>query len=216
LAQLWIQVVGSKNAGKTSLLEDVVRELVRRGRSVCYVKHRHEDARLDASDTDTSRMMEAGASAAVLVGSNSTIIFRGTDEESLARVAQRDSLPGDIVLAEGWKSVPGAKIVLTGGDLDITAMENVVAVVGEAPPTFTGSTIDRDDIGAICDAIERTSASGGGNEWRTSLLIDGREVPLNAFVQDVFASGVLGMSLALQGVEDAGTLELRCVRKKGR
>jgi hypothetical protein len=45
--------------------------------------------------------------------------------------------------------------------------------------------------------------------------VDGREVPLNAFVQDILASGVLGMSSALQNVEGGETLELTCRRRRG-
>ena len=47
----WIQVVGSKKSGKTSLLEGLTRELVRRGRTVCFIKHTHEHPVLDGADT---------------------------------------------------------------------------------------------------------------------------------------------------------------------
>lgn len=206
--------MGAKKTGKTALLEGVTRELARRGRSVCYVKHRHEDARLDGTDTDTSRMMNAGASASVLVGDTFTVVFRGSEEEPLARVALRDSLPGDVVLVEGFKSVSGSKIVVSGGDLDVESLDGVLAVIGDAPPGFKGLTFESNDIASVCDFIEKTADAGDGDRWRTSLAIDGREIRLNAFVQDVFASGLLGMSQSLQGVEDADTLEIRCRRKK--
>ncbi len=214
MAQLWIQIVGSKKTGKTSLLEDATKELTRRGRSVCYVKHRHENARLDAEDTDTSRMMDAGAAAAVLVGDTSTVVFRNSREQPLASVALRDSLPGDVVLVEGWKNVPGAKIVVSGGDIDIESLEGILAVVGDAPEGFEGRTFSAHDISSICDFIENTADAGDGDSWQTTLVVDGREVRLNTFVQDIFASGLLGMSQSLQGVEDAQTLEIRCRRKR--
>ncbi|MFH1502336.1 MAG: molybdopterin-guanine dinucleotide biosynthesis protein B [Candidatus Eisenbacteria bacterium] len=214
MAHLWIQIVGSKKTGKTALLESVTAELVRRGRSVCYLKHRHEDARLDAHDTDTSRMIDAGAAAAALVGSSSTVVFRRSGDEPLACVALRESLPGDIVLVEGWKSVPGAKIVVSGGDLDVEALEGVIAVVGEPPAGFKGKTFDPSEVTQICDLIERTADAGDGDAWQTSLVIDGREIRLNAFVQDIFASGLLGMSRSLDGVDGADALEIRCRRKR--
>ncbi len=214
MARLWIQVVGSKKTGKTSLLERVTRELAARGRSVCYVKHRHEDARMDASDSDTSRMMDAGAAVAVLVGDSSTIVFRGSEAQSLASVAIGDSNPGEIVLAEGFKTAPGSKIVVAGGDLDIDALEDVVAVVGEAPAGFAGAVIDDGDTPRLCDLIERLADSGTGDSWATSLVIDGQEIRLNAFVQDVIASGLLGMATALDGVDGADTLQVRCERRR--
>ena len=39
----WIQIVGTKDTGKTSLIEGLTRELVRRGRSVCYINHKHAE-----------------------------------------------------------------------------------------------------------------------------------------------------------------------------
>ncbi|MBM3307485.1 MAG: molybdopterin-guanine dinucleotide biosynthesis protein B [Candidatus Eisenbacteria bacterium] len=216
MAGFWIQIVGAKKTGKTSLAEDITRELVRRGRRVCYIKHTHEDGpTLDGEDTDTARARRAGASAAVLAGAGSTVVFRAPGGESLERVALRDSLPGEIVLAEGFKGSPGSKIVVTGGGLDVASLDGVIGVVGERPDGFDGPAFRADETGRLCDLIEATAAAAqGGDRWMTSLTVDGREVPLNAFVQDILASGVLGMSSALQNVEGGDAIELRCRRRR--
>lgn len=217
MAGFWIQIVGTKKTGKTSLAEDLTRELVRRGRRVCYIKHTHEDGpTLDGESTDTARVRRAGASAAVLAGAGSTVVFRAPGGESLERVALRDSLPGEIVLAEGFKGTPGSKIVAAGGGLDVASLDGVIAVVGERPAGFTGPVFAADETGRLCDLVEATAAAAqGGGRWTTSLTVDGREVPLNAFVQDILASGVLGMSSALQNVEGGDSIELRCRRRRG-
>jgi molybdopterin-guanine dinucleotide biosynthesis protein MobB len=214
MAGFWIQIVGAKKTGKTALLEQIARELVRRGRRVCYVKHTHEEPTLDGRNTDTARLMEAGVAAAVLAGARSTIVFRAPGGESLERISLRESLPGEIVLAEGFKGTPGRKIVVAGGDLDIAALDGVIGVVGDAPPGYSGPAFRADDTAGLCDLIEGTSAEPGAQGWTTSLTIDGREIPLNAFVQDILASGLLGMSSALQNVEGGDTLELRCRRTR--
>jgi len=215
MAGFWIQIVGSKKTGKTTLAEQVTRELVRRGRRVCYIKHTHEDPTLDGEDTDTARMMDAGAAAAVLVGAGATIAFRAPGGESLERVVLRESLPGEIVLAEGFKRTPGKKIVMAGGDLDIGALDGVIGLVGDAPPRYEGPVFRDDDIAAIADLIEGVAEGPEAQSWTTSLTIDGREIPLNAFVQDILASGLLGMSSALQNVEGGDALEIRCRRRRG-
>jgi molybdopterin-guanine dinucleotide biosynthesis protein B len=216
MAGFWIQIVGSKKTGKTTLAEQVTRELVRRGRRVCYIKHTHEDPTLDGEDTDTARMMDSGAAAAVLVGAGATIAFRAPGGESLERVVLRESLPGEIVLAEGFKRTPGKKIVMAGGDLDVGALDGVIGLVGDAPPRYEGPVFRDDDIAAITDIIEAAADEGpGGQDWTTSLTIDGREIPLNAFVQNILASGLLGMSSALQNVGSGDTLEVRCRRRRG-
>lgn len=215
MAGFWIQVVGSKKTGKTTLLEQVTRELVRRGRTVCYIKHTHEGGpALDGDDTDTARVMDAGAAAAVLAGASTTVVFRAPGGEALERVALRESLPGEIVLAEGFKGTPGRKIVVAGGDLDISSLDGVIGIVGERPAGYEGPAFRADDIAGVADLIESAAAEPGGQGWTTSLSIDGREIPLNAFVQDILASGILGMSTALQNVGAGDTLELRCRRTK--
>jgi len=216
MAGFWIQIVGSKKTGKTTLAEQVTRELVRRGRRVCYIKHTHEDPTLDGEDTDTARMMDAGAAAAVLVGAGATIAFRAPGGESLERVVLRESLPGEIVLAEGFKRTPGKKIVMAGGDLDVGALDGVIGLVGDAPPRYDGPIFRAEDVAAITDTIEAAANDApGGQDWTTSLTIDGREIPLNAFVQNILASGLHGMSSALQNVGTGDTLEVRCRRRRG-
>ena len=62
MASFWIQIVGTKDTGKTTLLENLTRELVSRGRTVAYVKHAHAAPTIDSEDTDTARLGAAGAS----------------------------------------------------------------------------------------------------------------------------------------------------------
>lgn len=217
MAGFWLQIVGTKKTGKTSLAEEITRELVRRGRRVCYIKHTHEDGpTLDGEDTDTARVRRAGASVAVLAGARSTVVFRAPGGESLERVALRDCLPGEIVLAEGFKGTPGRKIVVPGGGLDVASLDGVMGVVGTRPIGFEGPVFQADETARLCDLVEEAAADGpDGQEWTTSLTIDGREIPLNAFVQNILASGLLGMSSALQNVGGGETLELRCRRRRG-
>lgn len=207
----WIQIVGSKKTGKTSLLEDLTRELVARGRRVCFIKHAHEAPLLDGTDTDTDRLRRAGAAVTILAGEQSTIVFRTDGGETLETIAGRDAPAGDIVLAEGFKNTPGMKIAIAGGDLDIEELGGVIAVVGDPPPSYTGRVFRPDDVQDLCDAIEDALA-GPEAGWATSLVIDGRDVPLNTFVQKMIGSTLMGMSAALDGVEEGTVLEVRCRR----
>ncbi len=150
MAHFWIQIVGSKDVGKTSLLENVTRELARRGRSVCYVKHTHQE------------------------------------------------IPTE------------PKIAIPGGDLDIESLEGVAAVVGEAPPGFKGRTFSADDTEAVCDLIEELSSQPADQRWSTRLLVDGKELPLNGFVQGVMGSTLAGMCAALREGDVEETIEIRC------
>jgi molybdopterin-guanine dinucleotide biosynthesis protein B len=206
----WIQIVGTKDTGKTSLIEGLTRELVRRGRSVCYIKHTHSEPSFDGGDTDTARMSAAGATTSVLAGAATTTSFRSSGDEGLEEVSFREAIPGAIVLAEGFKSVPGKKIAIAGGDLDIASLEGVVAVVGEAPEGFDGRAFQPAQIAEICDLIEELLATSPEQHWSTRLLIDGKELPLNTFVQDSMAMTLRGMCEPLRGGKANASIEIRC------
>ena len=227
MAHTWIQIVGAKKTGKTTLIEALTSELVRRGRAVCYIKHTHSEPGYDNEDTDTAKLRAAGATTAVLAAADSTIVVHHAGKESIERLTFRDALPSEIVLAEGFKSAPGRKIALIGGDLDIGTLEGVVAVVtggakddgsgdgaGAAPQDggAKGLRFTIDQTTEICDLIEKLAVKKTGESWASRLFINGEEVELNAFVQDVMASALLGMTTCLRGVDGADELEFRCTR----
>jgi molybdopterin-guanine dinucleotide biosynthesis protein B len=206
----WIQIVGTKDTGKTTLLEGVTRELTRRGRTVCYVKHTHQEPPMDSPDTDTARLAEAGAEVSILAGASTTTTYRSSGKERIENVSFREALPGEIVLAEGFKSVPGKKIVIAGGDLDIESLDGVVAVVGPAPEGFAGPSFDPREVGEITDLIEELAAAANDQTWATRIQVDGREIPLNAFVQDVLATTLKGFCSSLREGDVERTIEVRC------
>jgi molybdopterin-guanine dinucleotide biosynthesis protein B len=210
MAKFWIQFVGTKDTGKTSLLESVTRELVKRGRRVSYVKHTHEDPRIDGAETDTARLAAAGATTSILVGPSSTTVFRAEGDEPLDAVSFREALPGEIVLAEGFKTTPGPKIALAGGELDITSLEGVVAIVGDPPPEHSGTVFRSNQIREICDLIEKLGTFPDEQVWAARLFVDGRELPLNTFVQDMMAATLRGMCSSLREGDAEQTLEVRC------
>jgi hypothetical protein len=61
----------------------------------------------------------------------------------------------------------------------------------------------------LCDLIEKLMKQPPDQTWATRLLVNGEEVPLNPFVQDVVASALEGMTDVLRDVPDVKTLELR-------
>ena len=99
--------------------------------------------------------------------------------------------------------------MVTGGDLDFAALESVVAVVGDAPEGYRGPVFSPDQISELCDLIEKLAAQPPDQTWATRVLVNGEEVPLNPFVQDVMASALEGMTEVLRDVPEVKTLELR-------
>lgn len=156
-------ITGWKNSGKTTLTERLVAELTRRGRRVATVKHAHHSFDVDVEGTDSHRHRAAGACEVAIVSANRWALMhelRGEEEPTLDDVLARLS-PADIVLVEGYKREPHAKIEcrrrqakdtapLAGAVPGIVAVAADVPQTGEALPVF-----DLDDIAAIADFLER-------------------------------------------------------------
>jgi molybdopterin-guanine dinucleotide biosynthesis protein B len=153
-------VTGWKNAGKTTLMERLVAEFVRRGWRVATVKHAHHAADIDQPGRDSFRHRAAGATEVALVTGQRYAIMREQAEPTLAEVLARLA-PVDLVLVEGFKRDPHAKIEVRAADsppMDVAA-HNIVAVAADRPgaetklPQFT-----RDDVAAIADFIQEELA----------------------------------------------------------
>jgi molybdopterin-guanine dinucleotide biosynthesis protein B len=149
-------VTGWKNAGKTTLVERLVAELVRRGLTVNTVKHAHHDADVDQPGRDSYRHRAAGAREVALVGGHRYAIMREQEEPSLAEVLARLA-PADLVLIEGYKREPHPKIEVRAGTGEPMAPRDpsIVAIAADTRPSDTALPwFRRDDIAGIADFVE--------------------------------------------------------------
>jgi molybdopterin-guanine dinucleotide biosynthesis adapter protein len=103
---------GYSGNGKTTLIEAVIPLLVGRGLRVSLIKHAHHRFDVDQPGKDSYRHRAAGA-AEVLVSSQQRWVLmhelREESEPSLDEHLKRLS-PCDVVLVEGFKRAPIAKI----------------------------------------------------------------------------------------------------------
>jgi molybdopterin-guanine dinucleotide biosynthesis protein B len=160
MTQKVIGVAGFKNAGKTTLVERLVRELTKRGYRVSTVKHAHHSFDIDHEGRDSFRHRHAGASeVAVISGQRWAIIHESREEPepSFASILEKLA-PADLVIVEGYKHGGHDKIEVRNLALDHPRLAGddptIVAIaangtVGDAPvPVF-----DRDHVEALADFI---------------------------------------------------------------
>ncbi len=149
-------ITGWKNAGKTTLVERLVAEFVRRGWRVATVKHAHHDVDIDQPGRDSWRHRAAGATEVALVGGLRYAIMREQAEPTLAEVLARLA-PADLVLIEGFKREPHPKIEVRGGEggPSIAAHDPTICAVAVDDKPAGGDLpwFRRDDIAAIADFI---------------------------------------------------------------
>jgi molybdopterin-guanine dinucleotide biosynthesis protein B len=162
VSQEIIGVTGWKNAGKTTLVERLVAELVRRGLTVATVKHAHHAADIDKPGTDSFRHRAAGAREVALVTGQRYAILREQPDAGLDEVLARLAA-ADIVLVEGFKRAPHPKIEVRAANspaMDAGA-HNIVAIAADLRPEATSLPwFTRNDIGGIADFIVGRPAKG--------------------------------------------------------
>ncbi len=96
-----IAVVGTKKSGKTTTIENLTRELTKRGYKVAVIKHINEDFTIDTPGKDTWRYQQAGAKTIIATGPNQTVIIEKTTT-SLATLLKKCE-DNDITFIEGFK-----------------------------------------------------------------------------------------------------------------
>ncbi|MBI4523599.1 MAG: molybdopterin-guanine dinucleotide biosynthesis protein B [Deltaproteobacteria bacterium] len=105
-------VVGRKNVGKTTLIENLVPELSGRGYRVGTVKHHHSSSPMvvDHEGKDSWRHRQAGARSVTLVSPSQVAVFRDTE----GRIPLNDLIGYhegvDLVLVEGLRSEPITRV----------------------------------------------------------------------------------------------------------
>ena len=153
-------IAGYKNAGKTTLVVDVVRELTARGIRVATVKHAHHEFDIDHPGKDSYLHREAGASEVIVASSIrwAHIVELGDRPEPSLNDLLKQVGDIDLVIVEGFKhgDHPKLEIRRGGSDAPLIAAENdsVRAIVsdGKVPDTPL-PVLKRADVVAITDFI---------------------------------------------------------------
>ncbi|MFN3870802.1 MAG: molybdopterin-guanine dinucleotide biosynthesis protein B [Aquificaceae bacterium] len=110
-------VVGYHNVGKTTLIEELIKELQKRGYKVGYIKHDPKSHGItDKEGSDTYRVSKLLNKLALLSPERLTLWEKREDDP--LRVVEDYFSDCHIVLLEGWKSLEGVKKIVVG-DLEV-------------------------------------------------------------------------------------------------
>lgn len=152
-------IAGWSGAGKTTLIERLVPELAARGLSVSTLKHVHHRYDPDTPGKDSWRHRQAGAREVLVVSEYRLALMRelaAGDSERLELLVGRLA-PVDLVLVEGYKQHPIAKIEVwrpslakprLATDAMLLAVASDEKLVGEVVPV-----LDLANPAAIADFV---------------------------------------------------------------
>jgi len=208
-----ISIVGKSDSGKTTFIEKLLPELVRRGYRVATVKHDVHGFEVDQEGKDSWRHKQAGAHTVIISSPTKVALIRDV-EKDLRLDEIRDKLVQDVdlILSEGYKKDVQPKIEIfrteKHKELLCTKEDNLVAIVSDREFDVGVSCFFLDDIKGVADFIEKKFLKSKGEKGIT-LKVDGRDVPLKPFIRDFLLGSIKGMISSLKGCEKPKKIEIK-------
>jgi molybdopterin-guanine dinucleotide biosynthesis protein B len=208
-----VSIVGKSDSGKTTLIEKIVPELIRRGYRVITVKHDLHDFEIDREGKDSWRHKQAGAQGVIISSPRKVALIRNVDRD-MSLEELRDAFGGDadLILSEGFKKDVQPKIEVfrkeEHAELLCTPEDNLIAIASNRPSDIGVPCLDIDDVKGIVDLIESTFLTGSRREG-ISLRIGGRRIPLSPFVERFLVRTIKGMISSLKGGENPQRIEIK-------
>ncbi len=218
-------IYGLRNAGKTTLLEKLTRELVNDSYKVATVKYATVNISIDKEGKDSWRHKEAGAISVCVTGKNETAFImesvNGFDD--IISTLQNLSHP-DVILVEGCEIEGVPKIAI--GDVEeregtIFRYDRYNDNLPEIK-TYIKKAIDVEKIysklpktncekcGHNCDEMSKLIMQGNKtfkdckslSDKPIYVTVNGEEVVMAKFAKDLMAHTIFGTLSALKGINE--------------
>ena len=207
-----ISIVGKSDSGKTTLIEKLVPELVRRGYRVATVKHDVHGFEVDREGKDSWRHKQAGAHTVIISSPQKVALIRDVEKDStLDEIRGRWVQDVDLLLSEGYKKDVQPKIEVFRKEkhkkLLCTKKDNLIAIVSNRKFNVGVPCFHLEDMKGLSNFIEKEFLKSK-KEKEVSLRVDGKPIPMTPFVKDFLTKTVRGMLSALRGCEKSKRIEI--------
>ena len=192
-------IYGNSDTGKTTLIEHLISQLTKEGYIVATVKQTKKAISLDTMNKDTWRYHYVGAELVVFSSQCETdFLFYKT--LSFSEIIKRISCFGcyDVILVEGANDSNIPKIQLGAGK---KRNNTVVSYKG--------------DVKEILTLIKRELKKEPLLQC-LSISINGKNIPLTKFPEQIIMSTIVGMLGSLKGVQDINEVTLELKRKNNK
>ena len=143
-----LALVGWSGSGKTTLLTALLACLRARGLTISTIKHAHHGFDIDRPGKDSHRHRVAGAQEVLVASARRWALLHelpdGAAEPPLGALLARLA-PVDLVLVEGFKTGPAAKLEVHRPALGKPPLwpgrADILAIAADAPLSGTGRTV---------------------------------------------------------------------------
>ncbi len=215
-----ISVVGSSDCGKTTLIENLISELSKRGYKVGTIKHDVHGFDVDKEGKDTYRHKQAGAHSVLISSPWQYALISDVDSERrLDEVVSYMPIELDIILTEGFKSANKPKIEIFRKNHSTELLcKNNPTLVAVATDDKTNKNLqdiknllDINNYKEIADFIEKHYIKK--NNSNITLTVNGEKIKLNQFARDIVISTLKGLISQLKGCENPKTIDIKIKEK---
>jgi molybdopterin-guanine dinucleotide biosynthesis protein MobB len=215
MSRMIIGIYGYHDTGKTLFLEKLMKGLKKRGISAAAVKHLGGHYEADKKK-DTGRLAIAGFNPVIGVAEDESIIHIDgkIDVRGSIDLVHRLAVV-DVIFVEGYKNEPMEKIAvgdikeLPGTKFRSNQFKEILAYIEETVEA------ERAKLAAPCCCGEDSRAKGkqkegeGMSEVKIKIVVNGKKLPTNEFVQSMFWETLCGMARSLKGVDkDIESIEI--------
>lgn len=206
MTDIVISIVGRSGTGKTTLLEKLVNELVKRGWRVGTIKHDVHGFTIDHEGKDSWRHKQAGAAITVISSPFGVAVMKDTDYDAeIDELITKYFEDVDIVLTEGYKRSKKPKIEVfrkdAYNDLLCSNEDNLVAIATDTRHELDVPQFDINDAKGIADLIEEKYLSTRNHEL-IMLEVDGKPIAMKPFLKVMLINAISGMIRSLNGCEE--------------
>jgi len=202
-----IAFAGFSGAGKTTLIERIVRELKARGMRVAVVKHDGHRFEIDHEGKDSWRFAQAGADLVAVSSAEQTACIERRNL-SLWQILDRIH-QADLILVEGYKNedLPQIGVARAAAGKGFTAdLRRFAAVVTDMEVDAPAPCFGLDDIPEITEFIlELVGRPAAGAGMRPAAVAAGR-ILVNQTAFAMLQSGGIGEGGALTIAQIAGAM----------
>lgn len=206
-------VVGITLSGKTTTIENIIRELRKRGYSVGSVKEIHyEKFQIDTEGTNTYRHKMAGSQLVTARGFYETdILF----QEKLNIHKILEFYDYDYVVLEGVSDGNFPKIIAASTEEEVLERldENTFAISGKLAnkvKEFKGLPVINamEDAEKLVDLIEEKVDYYTPESYSIKLQIGDKDIKMVPFVQKALTNTILGFVKELKGYEEGKNVKI--------
>lgn len=206
-------IVGRSDSGKTTWIERLIPALARRGYRVATVKHDVHGFEMDREGKDSWRHKRAGASTVIVSSAAKIAMIEDLSRErTLDEIRARYVSDVDLILTEGYKRsrFPKVEVSLVNAERGLlcTKEDRLVAVVTREPVSLQVPAFREEQIEEIADLLEQRFLANRPGKT-AEVLLGGRAIALNPFVQEILSKVVRALLSTLKGWDPALGVEIR-------